>query len=191
LSKFHNSFLYYSFSKIYDDYIGIIIYNCETIKIEIKMKKLLYTLFAASIIFTSCEKEEEEQDQEVSSASIVGVWSATSMNFEISTSIEMGGFTLEEDTNYTVLPTDDEWDLEGDLEFTADGKAIENGDTVSYTYVGNELTIYEEGEEEEQVYQCTVTSTNLEMVSEESMVEEEDGIIMNTSYKVTINAVRQ
>ena len=54
------------------------------------------------------------------------------------------------------------------------------------------MTIYEEGEEEEeQVYQCTVTSTNLEMVSEESMVEEEDGIIMNTSYKVTINAVRQ
>ena len=153
------------------------------------MKKLIYTILAVSTIFTSCTKDDEKDD-EVEKASIVGVWSAKSMEMEMSVKMDMGILgSSEEDTSYTVLPGDDEWELDGDIEFTADGKMIEGVDTSSYNYSGNVLIVLDE-EASADTFQCFVTTTTLEMIMEEKEEELFDGGSYSYSYKATINADR-
>ena len=158
------------------------------------MKKLLYTLLAVSIIFTACKKEEgctdaiatnynadAEDDDNSCIYSIVGTWSPTSAAINYSAS--MGGIILM-DTSYTTTPADTSWEFT-DVEFTADGQMIMDGESIPYSHSGNVLTITEDGETETN--SCTVTSTDMVVILDDT--EEEDGMTMTSN--ITINHTRQ
>jgi hypothetical protein len=155
------------------------------------MKKLIYTILAVSTIFTSCTKDDEKDD-EVEKASIVGVWSAKSLEVDIFNSVKMDmGIpgSSEEDTSYTLLPGDEGWDLDDDIEFTADGKMVEGVDTSSYSYSGNVLIVLDE-EASADTFQCFVTTTTLEIIYEEKGEELFDGGSYSYNYKQILNANR-
>ena len=88
------------------------------------------------------------------------------------------------DTSYTVTPSYEEWKFT-DVEFTADGQMIMEGESNSYSHSGNTLTITEDGETETNT--CTVTSTNMVVIINDS--EEEDG--MTITSDITLNHTRQ
>ena len=144
------------------------------------MKKVLYTLLAVSIIFASCKKEEDEVVAPVA-PSIVGTWTPTSA--AVNYTVTMGGMMLM-DTSYAMTPSDEEWEFT-DIEFTADGQMIMEGESNSYSHSGNILTITEDGETETNT--CTVTSTNMVVIINDS--EEEDG--MTITSDITLNHTRQ
>ena len=144
------------------------------------MKKLLYTLLAVSIIFAACKKEEDEVVSPVA-PSIVGTWTPTSA--AVNYTVTMGGMMLM-DTSYTMTPSDEEWEFT-DVEFTADGQMIMDGESIQYSHSGNTLTITEDGETETN--SCTVTSTNMVVILNDS--EEEDGMTRNS--EITLNHTRQ
>ena len=144
------------------------------------MKKLIYTLLAVSIIFAACKKEEDEVVTPVA-PSIVGSWTPTSA--AVNYTVTMGGMILM-DTSYTMTPSDEEWEFT-DVEFTADGQMIMDGESIQYSHSGNTLTITEDGETETNT--CTVTSTNMVVIFNDS--EEEDGMTLNS--EITINHTRQ
>ena len=144
------------------------------------MKKLLYTFLAVSIIFAACKKEEDEVVTPVA-PSIVGVWTPTSA--AVNYNVTMGGMMLM-DTSYTMTPTDEEWDLT-DVEFTADGQRIMDGESIPYSYSGNTLTITEDNEIE--THTCTVTSTDMVLIMNDTEVE--DG--MTITSNITLNLTRQ
>ena len=168
------------------------------------MKKTLYILFAVSILFTACEKEDETltpvvingctdsiasnydatatSDDGSCMYSIVGLWTPTSA--EVNYSVTMGGITLM-DTSYTTTPSDLDWDFE-DITFDADGNVTMGGETNTYTYSGNELIITESDGETETVT-CTVTSTDMVVIMNDT--EEENG--MTSTSNITINHTRQ
>ena len=158
------------------------------------MKKLIYTLLAVSLIFTACKKEEgctdaiatnynadAEDDDNSCIYSIVGTWSPTSAAINYSAS--MGGIILM-DTSYTTTPADTSWEFT-DVEFTADGQMIMDGESIPYSHSGNVLTITEDGETETN--SCTVTSTDMVVILDDT--EEEDGMTMTSN--ITINHTRQ
>jgi hypothetical protein len=158
------------------------------------MKKVLYTLLAVSIIFASCEKKEDEVV--VAPVSIVGVWTPTSMSLISSYEVvEMGLIVYSFDTTYTMTPTDEEWDLGSEMEFTNTGTAIstnEDGEieTDSYTTSGSSLTITDsDGDTNNLTY--TVTTTNLVLTQSETETETDEGATWTSSYDVTINCTRQ
>ena len=144
------------------------------------MKKLLYTFLAVSIIFAACKKEEDEVVTPVA-PSIVGVWTPTSA--AVNYNVTMGGMMLM-DTSYTMTPTDEEWDLT-DVEFTADGQRIMDGESIPYSHSGNTLTITEDNEIE--THTCTVTSTDMVLIMNDTEVE--DG--MTITSNITLNLTRQ
>ena len=167
------------------------------------MKKVLYTLLAVSIIFAACKKEDEavvpivisgcmdaiatNYDATVTSDdgsciySIVGTWTPTSA--AVNYNVTMGGMMLM-DTSYTMTPTDEEWDLT-DVEFTADGQRIMDGESIPYSHSGNTLTITEDNEIE--THTCTVTSTDMVLIMNDTEVE--DG--MSITSNITLNLTRQ
>ena len=158
------------------------------------MKKLIYTLLAVSLIFTACKKEEgctdaiatnynadAEDDDNSCIYSIVGTWSPTSA--AINYSATMGGIILM-DTSYTTTPADTSWEFT-DVEFTAGGQMMMDGESIPYSHSGNVLTITEDGETETN--SCTVTSTDMVVILDDT--EEEDGITMTSN--ITINHTRQ
>ena len=158
------------------------------------MKKLIYTLLAVSMIFTACKKEEgctnatatnynadAEDDDGSCTYSIVGIWTPTSAAVNYSAS--MGGVTLM-DTSYTTTSSDEDWEFT-DVEFTADGQMIMDGESIQYSHSGNVLTITEDGETETNT--CTVTSTDMVVILDDT--EEEDGMTMTSN--ITINHTRQ
>ena len=155
------------------------------------MKKVIYTLLAVSIIFTACNKEEDEVVEPVA-PSIVGVWTPTSVSGSESVSVTvMGQIVNSFDTTFTMTAA--ELGMDGDIEFTADGNMYEGGDTNSYTYSGNVLTITEDGESETQT--CTVTSTSLTVIFSETETYTEDyegqEATITESSDMTLNAARQ
>ena len=155
------------------------------------MKKVIYTLLAVSIIFTACNKEEDEVVEPVA-PSIVGVWTPTSVSGSESVSVTvMGQIVNSFDTTFTMTAA--ELGMDGDIEFTADGNMYEGGDTNSYTYSGNVLTIIDDGESETQT--CTVTSTSLTVNFSETETYTEDYMgqeaTITESSDVTLNATRQ
>ena len=158
------------------------------------MKKVLYTLLAVSLIFTACKKEEgctdaiatnynadAEDDDNSCIYSIVGTWSPTSA--AINYSVTMEGMIVM-DTSYTTTPADTSWEFT-DVEFTADGQMIMDGESIQYSHSGNVLTITEDGETETNT--CTVTSTDMVVILDDT--EEEDGMTMTSN--ITINHTRQ
>ena len=95
----------------------------------------------------------------------------------------MGGMILM-DTSYTMTPSHEDWEFT-DVEFTADGQMIMDGDTMQYSYSGNVLTVTEDGETETST--CTVTSTDMVVILNDT--EEEDGMTMTSD--ITLNHTRQ
>jgi hypothetical protein len=155
------------------------------------MKKLLYTFLAVSIIFAACKKEEDEVVTPVA-PSIVGVWTPTSISVTQSMSATVMGQIVDSfDTTFTAAPAD--IGMDGDVEFTADGNMYNDGDTNSYTYSGNVLTVTEDGETETR--SCTVTSTSLTVMFSETETYTEDYMgqeaTITESWDMTLNATRQ
>ena len=87
---------------------------------------------------------------------IVGVWTPTSVDIDSSMTTTIAGDIIDvfdfgdgpEILSYSgsQTMTPEEADIEGDIEFTADGKFITD-DTASYTYSNNVLTIIEYDDE--------------------------------------------
>ena len=155
------------------------------------MNKVLYTLLAVSIIFTACKKEEDEVVSPVT-PSIVGVWTPTSVSGTESMSVTVMGQIVDSfDTTFTMTAA--EAGMDGDLEFTSDGNMYLGGDTNSYTYSGNVLTITIDGESEIQT--CTVTSKSLTISFSETETYTEDYMGQEATIKgssnMTLNATRQ
>ena len=142
-----------------------------------KMKKLLYTFLAVSIIFAACKKEDEVTTPVTNpvAASIVGIWTPTSVDIDSSLTTTINGeiiYDLQGEVmtysgSQTMTP--EEAEMEGSLEFTADGYAIIAGeDTSLYTYSNDILIIIEDGEEEIE-FVCAFTETDLTLTMEASM----------------------
>jgi len=144
------------------------------------MKKLIYTLLAVSIIFAACKKEDDDVVTPVA-PSIVGVWTPTSA--AVIATVTMGGMTLM-DTSYTMTSSDEDWEFT-DVEFTADGQMIMDGESIPYSHSGNVLTITEDGETETNT--CTVTSKTMVVIINDT--EEEDGMTLTSN--ITLNHTRQ
>jgi hypothetical protein len=159
------------------------------------MKKLIYTLLAVSIVFASCNDEDEIIAPVA--PSIVGVWTPTSISvissFEV---VAMGEIINSFDTSYTMTPTDEEWDFPAKIEFTNTGTGITTNqdgeiETDSYTTSGNSLTITNSDDEETNTFTYTVTTTDLVLTQSETETETEDGQTMTSSNNITINCTRQ
>lgn len=118
------------------------------------MQKLIYTLFAVSVIFTACKKEDEEPANSVNNnnynTSIIGAWTINTLILESNISSD------------TLLPED--IGFFSNLNFSANGILYEtyaNGeiDTNEWVIIADSLYIGEDGED--FVAQHQVTNTNL------------------------------
>ena len=172
-----------------------------------KMKKITYLFIAISIVFVSCTKEEgctdpvaanynsdAENDDGSGVFDIVGVWSATSVDFSITQTSTLAGQTIfSYDTSYTLTPQDADWDFEDNIEFTSSGTIItpDASDNETYTTSGNTLTIVSsDGEESESTF--TVSKTNLSITMLDSETETDlVGVTNSFSSEMTINCTRQ
>jgi hypothetical protein len=125
------------------------------------MKKLLYLCLAVAFIFTACSKDEDNQPP-VSTPSIVGVWTPTSMLVDYSYTYYQNGILIDSETESDYFDSNDpDWEP-STIEFTADGDMKEDGDLIgtngTYTYSNNTLTMNEDGETTTMT-SCTVTAT--------------------------------
>jgi hypothetical protein len=139
------------------------------------MKKVLYTLLAVSIVFAACKKEDEVVTPVA--ASIVGVWTPTSVDKDSSMTTTIAGEIVEEldfgdgpevltySGSETMTPA--EAGMEGNLEFTSDGKMFLDGDTMNYTYSNSVLTVTDS--DTTMLLDCSFTETNLSLTMEFSM----------------------
>ena len=143
-----------------------------------------------SVIFYNPDSKTSSDTTVTAEVSIVGVWTPTSMDSHMSNTVTSYGIVIAEiDTSFTMLPTDPEWEL-SEMEFTEDGFYIEDGDTIgTYTHSGDLLTIIDSEGEETSI--CEVTSTNITLTSEETEVEEEDGMTYSMYSKMIFYGVRK
>jgi len=132
------------------------------------MKKLIYSLLAVSIIFAACKKEEETNNPPAS-ASIVGVWTTTSVDIDTSVTVTMMGMVVDSlSGSGSITMTPNDADIFEEVEFTNNGKMFVDGDTADYTYSNNLLTVdFGNGEVEE--VSCSFTATDLSITLEETM----------------------
>lgn len=153
------------------------------------MKKLIYTFLAASIIFVGCKKEEEEVEEK---ASIVGKWTPNSVDAQLTAKVTVMGIeTTVQDTSFTMLPSDPNWDFNGDMEFTSGGLTIEGGDTTgTYTYSGNQLILTDDNGDSE-TSTAVVTSTSLTVTLEETDVTGDANNNSTMVTKMVLNCTRK
>ena len=154
------------------------------------MKKLIYTFLAASIIFVGCKKEEEEEGEV--KASIVGIWTPNSADAQLTAKATVMGIeTTVQDTSFTMLPSDPNWDFDGDMEFTSGGLTIEDGDTTgTYTYSGNQLILTDDNGDSETTT-AVVTSTSLTVTLEETDVTGDANNNSTMVTKIVLNCTRK
>lgn len=172
------------------------------------MKKILYTLLAFSITFTSCKKEEIEgctdsiatnydSDAELDDGScnysIVGIWEPNSVTIYVLEEefTEDGVFLYSYDTTATVLPQ--QVGISGNIEFTNTGNVIITSsdgyvETDNYTTSGNTLIILDDGSgDENTILTYTATQTDLALTFSDTEI---DGST-TTTMQQTINCSRQ
>jgi hypothetical protein len=132
------------------------------------MKKLIYSLLAVSIIFAACKKEEETNNPPAS-ASIVGVWTTTSVDIDTSTTVTINGVVVDSlSGSGSITMTPNEADMFEEIEFTNNGKMFVDGDTADYTYSNNLLTVdFGDGDTEE--VSCSFTATDLSITLEDNL----------------------
>jgi hypothetical protein len=168
-----------------------------------------------SVIFYNPDSKTSSDTIDTEEASIVGEWLFTSIDVEVSTIVTKNGIVTEEtDTNYTMDATDPDWEM-SELEFTSDGFLLENGDTVgTYTYQDDLLILTssededddndddeddeddeDEDDEDDDSFVCTVSSTNLSLIMEDTETNYEvvDGveIIETITSKMTYHGIRK
>ena len=143
-----------------------------------------------SVIFYNPDSTTSSDTTVVGEASIVGVWTPTSIYVEMTHKVAISGYVVSEmDTVMTMLPTDQEWEL-NEMEFTEGGFYLEDGDTIgTYIHSGDLLTIIDSDGEETSI--CEVTSTNITLTSEETEVEEEEGMTSTMYSKMTYYGIRK
>jgi hypothetical protein len=152
-----------------------------------------------SVIFYNPDSKTSSDTIDTEEASIVGEWLFTSIDVEVSTIVTKNGIVTEEtDTNYS---TDPDWEM-SELEFTSDGFLLENGDTVgTYTYQDDLLILTssddddDDDEDDDNTIVCTVSSTNLSLILEDTETNYEvvDGveIIETITSKMTYHGIRK
>ena len=156
------------------------------------MKKIIYTLLAVTLVFSACKKEEEEIVTPVA-PSIVGTWTPTDVLNEYSYTVTVMGAVVEEDAGTETMTSEDEgWEFT-DVEFTADGQMISEGESNSYSHSGNVLTITDD--EGTETHSCTVTSTSLTVIISNTEEEEIDYMgqvgTLTSTQNMTLNCTRQ
>ena len=116
------------------------------------MKKLFYTLLAVLIIFSACNKEDEEPTSN-NSPSIIGAWTINTV-------------VLESDASSSILSPED-ISFPSSLEFVSGGILYETFsnelDTNEWVIISDSLYIGDEGEDLIAKYE--VTHTNLTLVA--------------------------
>ena len=104
----------------------------------------------------------------------------------------MGQIVDKFDTTFTITSADPDWDFT-DVEFTADGQMLMDGETNSYSHSGNELIITDD--EGTEIYLCTVTSTSLTVIMSDTETYTEDYMgqeaTITESNDITLNCIRQ
>jgi len=156
------------------------------------MKKIIYTLLAVTLVFSACKKEEEEIVTPVAPL-IVGTWTPTDALIEYSYTVTVMGAVVEEDAGTETMTSEDEdWEFT-DVEFTADGQMISEGESNSYSHSGNVLTITDD--EGTETHSCTVTSTSLTVIISNTEEEEIDYMgqvgTLTSTQNMTLNCTRQ
>lgn len=122
------------------------------------MKKLLYLFMAATVLFTSCKKDDGAMDTEDNEANIVGTWKLISVT-ENGESLSIGNCdiltTFNENGSGTIIDPEP--------------PNCENTESFNFTYSvsGNQLTINEDGESSLQEIE-TLSETQLVLTYEES-----------------------
>ena len=154
------------------------------------MKKIFYYTLAIGIIFTACKKEEESNNPPAPSLSIVGVWTPTSVDIDSSITVSIAGFVIDSLSGTgSVTSTPEEFDLDGDIEFTNNGKMLMEEDTLDYIYSNNDLTLTDE--DSTFTVSCSLTQTNLSIDFYEMDTSFVDmGFSVSMYYKMTINCSR-
>jgi hypothetical protein len=141
----------------------------------------LFTLFALLIsilAFSSCEKDDK------GGGSIVGKWKLTDIKI-ISLKINGVAASSEMLKMYETVLKEDMLKNAAMMEFTADGKAISDGNEDTYSTSGNKLTLVENGETSEYTYSVKGNTLEINMTQIET---EED---MKIETVVSIICTRQ
>jgi hypothetical protein len=159
------------------------------------MKKLLYAFLFVGLIFTSCKKEEETNNDPPSpSLSIVGVWTPNSVVTDSSMTVTMMGMVIDSlSGSGSTTESADSAGITGYLEFTNNGELFVDDDTLNYIYSNNMLTLTDE--DSTFSVPCSFSQTELsitinEMNIDSSWVEMGMAISISMTYSQTIHCSR-
>jgi hypothetical protein len=139
------------------------------------MKKIMFSLFILSILFTiGCEDEKETSDTNP----LVGVYNMTSLSIELQTTpTQTLTFNHDGTDNYLVfiLGDDGVYSLQGKI----DGVDGSEGGTWSDT--GNKLTFIQ-SDGDTKIWDFTLTGNNLVMTRTEPETDENWGLLMTYNF---------
>ena len=164
-------------------------YFCDLINFNQKMKKIIYVLLTIGVIINACKKEEENNNPPTSPASIVGIWTPTSVDIDTAITVTIMGMVIDSlSGSGSMTLTPEEADFDGDFQFTSDGKMlviedVNEADTLEYIYSNNILTITDD--DTTFSVPCSFTKTNLSITIEQSM----DTAFTENGIPFTISAV--
>ncbi len=139
------------------------------------MKKIMFSLFILSILFTiGCEDEKETSDTNP----LVGVYNMTSLSIELQTTpTQTLTFNHDGTDNYLVLVLGDDgvYSLQGKI----DGVDGSEGGTWSDT--GNKLTFIQ-SDGDTKIWDFTLTGNNLVLTMTEPETDENWGLLMTYNF---------
>ena len=139
------------------------------------MKKIMFSLFILSILFTiGCEDEKETSDTNP----LVGVYNMTSISFELQTTpTQTVTYNHDGTDNYLVfiLGDDGVYSLQGKI----DGVDGSEGGTWSDT--GNKLTLIP-SDGDTEIWDFTLTGNNLVLTRTEPETDENWGLLMTYNF---------
>jgi len=173
------------------------------------MKKIIYTLFAVSILFTACKKEEgcmdaiatnynadAEKDDGSCTYGIVGGWNCTTMTMDSNLTVSYMGITIDSlSSSGSSTITAVEADFYG-LDFSGgptsgtvyvyEEPTIVT-DTSTWEIVGDSLVI----DEGDITFKYLVTSNTLQLIFSGSQHQDDGmGMTVDYNYSQTINFTR-